>query len=62
MARDASGLEGEAPTLALGEEIAAFGLGSTVVLLFEPGRVRWRDETIGGSVRVGEPLGEQVSK
>ncbi len=52
--------EEAAPRLGLGEEIAAFGLGSTVVLLFEPGRVRLWDERIGTAVRFGEPLGEQV--
>ncbi len=49
------------PRLELGEEIAAFGLGSTVVLLFEPGRVRLRDERIGARVKVGEVIGEQVT-
>jgi phosphatidylserine decarboxylase len=48
------------PRLVPGEEIAAFGLGSTVVLLFEPGRVQLLDERIGRRVKVGEEVGKQV--
>jgi phosphatidylserine decarboxylase len=41
-----------------GEEIMAFHLGSTVVLLFEPGRIVVnRELTPGGVVRLGEPIG-----
>lgn len=43
-----------------GEEMGRFNLGSTVILLFEPGRVRW-DERLrpGQKVRLGERLGVQ---
>lgn len=41
-----------------GDELMAFHLGSTVVVLFEPGRVSLRSELQpGGVVKVGEPLG-----
>jgi phosphatidylserine decarboxylase len=41
-----------------GEEIMAFHLGSTVVLLFEPGRFRLDPELRPGSVmRLGQPIG-----
>jgi phosphatidylserine decarboxylase len=42
-----------------GQELGAFEMGSTVILLFEPGRVRL-DATVapGVRVRVGERLGE----
>ncbi len=40
-----------------GDEVMAFHLGSTVVLLFEPGRVRLAPELRPGvAVRLGEPL------
>jgi phosphatidylserine decarboxylase len=46
----------DAPPLHCGDEIAAFGLGSTVVLLFEPDRVEPVAETLGGAVRVGDAV------
>jgi phosphatidylserine decarboxylase len=52
----------EAPAVRCGEEIAAFGLGSTVVLLFEPGGVRLTLPPGGSQVRVGMPMGEQVPR
>lgn len=44
--------------LAAGDEMGRFFLGSTVVLLFEPGRVEW-DAALkaGDSVRMGQALG-----
>jgi phosphatidylserine decarboxylase len=39
-----------------GGELGAFEMGSTVILLFEPGRVRL-ELTAGQRVRVGEPIG-----
>jgi len=39
-----------------GDEIMAFHLGSTVVLLFEPGRVRLEHLQPGAEVRVGQPI------
>ncbi|GGD60418.1 phosphatidylserine decarboxylase [Erythrobacter arachoides] len=45
-------------TFAAGDEMGRFFLGSTVVLLFEPGRVEW-DESLGAgdAVRMGQALG-----
>jgi len=44
--------------LAAGAEMGRFFLGSTVVLLFEPGRVEWNiDMRAGDSVRMGQALG-----
>ncbi len=42
-----------------GEELGRFAMGSTVIVLFAPGRVRW-DEGLapGRSVRMGERIGE----
>ncbi len=40
-----------------GQELGAFEMGSTVILLFEPGRVRLDPRVAAGArVRVGEPL------
>ncbi|MFB0612136.1 archaetidylserine decarboxylase [Aurantiacibacter poecillastricola] len=45
-------------TFAAGDEMGRFFLGSTVVLLFEPGRVNWLgDLAAGDSVRMGQALG-----
>jgi len=42
-----------------GAELGRFNMGSTVIVLFEPGRARWRSALAAGtSVRVGECLGE----
>ena len=41
-----------------GAELGAFEMGSTVILVFEPGRVRLSERlTPGARVRVGEPIG-----
>jgi|AMFO01.1.fsa_nt_gi phosphatidylserine decarboxylase precursor len=44
--------------LAAGAEMGRFGMGSTVIALFPPGAVRWR-ESLGTAdpVRVGTPIG-----
>ena len=43
---------------AAGDEMGRFFLGSTVVLLFEPGKVEWLpDRVAGSSVRMGQALG-----
>lgn len=39
-----------------GDELGAFHLGSTVVLLFEPGRVKLVPKALGERVRMGEPI------
>jgi phosphatidylserine decarboxylase len=42
-----------------GQELGAFEMGSTVILLFEPGKVRLDPRlSPGARVRVGEPIGE----
>ena len=44
--------------VAKGEELGAFEMGSTVIVLFEPGRVRLDPRLAGGArVRVGEAIG-----
>jgi phosphatidylserine decarboxylase len=44
--------------VAKGQELGAFEMGSTVILLFEPGRVTLREDLVEGTrVRVGEPIG-----
>ena len=41
-----------------GEELGRFNMGSTVILLFEPGRAAWNSELAAGSmVRLGQSLG-----
>jgi phosphatidylserine decarboxylase len=46
-------------SLEKGAELGRFNMGSTVILLFEPERARWRPELRSGSVvRFGEPLGD----
>ena len=45
-------------SLAKGAELGRFNMGSTVILLFEPGRIRWADGlTPGRTLRYGERLG-----
>ena len=42
-----------------GAELGRFNMGSTVIVLFPPGRARWRPALAAGtSVRMGECLGE----
>jgi phosphatidylserine decarboxylase len=42
-----------------GEELGVFEMGSTVILLFEKGRIRWVESLVpGASVRVGRRIGE----
>jgi phosphatidylserine decarboxylase len=44
-----------------GEELGAFEMGSTVILLFEPGRATLREGLAEGTrLRVGEPIGGRV--
>lgn len=51
--------EGASPVhLDRGQEMGRFNMGSTVILLFPPGRVGWSDQFVAGStVRVGEAIG-----
>lgn len=51
----------EARDFAAGEEMGRFYLGSTVVLLFEPGRVAWLDGLKPGDpVRMGQAIGRRA--
>ncbi|WP_202388804.1 archaetidylserine decarboxylase [Pontixanthobacter aquaemixtae] len=50
--------EKAAPQLRAGDEMGRFLLGSTVILLFEPGKVQWADDLKPLSVvRMGQSLG-----
>jgi phosphatidylserine decarboxylase len=53
--------EGRPVRLERGAEMGRFNLGSTVVLLFEPGRIAW-EETLapGQKVRLGQRLGKVI--
>lgn len=47
--------------LAAGAEMGRFYLGSTVVLLFEPGRVEWLGGIVAGDpVRMGQAIGRRL--
>lgn len=47
---------------AAGDEMGRFYLGSTVVLLFEPGRVAWNDVLQpGAALRMGQAIGVRLS-
>ena len=55
----------EQPPLALarGAELGRFNLGSTVVLLFGRGAVRWDSRlATGAPIRMGEPLGRLAAE
>jgi phosphatidylserine decarboxylase len=44
-----------------GEELAVFEMGSTVILVFEPGRVALSDELVADApVRLGQPIGKAL--
>lgn len=46
-------------SLQKGDELARFEMGSTVILLFEPNRVRWDEGLVADSaVRMGKRMGE----
>ena len=45
-----------------GAELGRFNMGSTVILLFPPGRIAWNDDLRAGRVvRMGEPIGRIVA-
>ena len=51
----------EGPDFAAGDEMGRFYLGSTVVLLFEQGRVEWLPELEpGSSVRMGQAIAKRL--
>lgn len=53
----------EARHFAAGDEMGRFYLGSTVVLLFEPGRVEWLEHLAAGTpLRMGEPIATRLER
>jgi phosphatidylserine decarboxylase len=45
-------------TLAKGDEMARFNMGSTVILLFPPGASRWNEQMVAGqTLRMGQRIG-----
>jgi len=44
-----------------GDELGAFNLGSTVVLVWAPGRVAWTGLARGAAVRLGQPIAERAA-
>jgi phosphatidylserine decarboxylase len=58
-ARELAPVAGPGAQLARGDLLGWFNMGSTVVLLFPPGRVRWLAQfSAGMRIRVGQPLGQ----
>ncbi len=50
--------DGPPLALARGAEMGRFNMGSTVILLFPPGRIAWNDDLRAGRVvKMGEPIG-----
>jgi phosphatidylserine decarboxylase len=45
-----------------GEDLGAFHLGSTVVLLFEPHRIKLAELALGQRVRMGEPIARRATR
>ncbi len=55
--------ESEAPQLDAGAEMGRFLLGSTVILLFEPGKIKWlADLRAGDIVRMGQVIARKTSQ
>lgn len=53
---------GQARTFAAGDEMGRFYLGSTVVLVFEPGKAEWREGLKAGDpLRMGEAIGQRLT-
>jgi phosphatidylserine decarboxylase len=53
---------GQGRSFAAGDEMGRFYLGSTVVLLFEPGRVAWREDLKAGDpLRMGEAIARRLA-
>jgi phosphatidylserine decarboxylase len=56
--REVTRIPGPPATLEKGAELGRFNMGSTVILLFEPNRVRWHPQLQAGSVvRLGQSIG-----
>lgn len=55
--------QGRGQILAKGAEAARFNMGSTVVLIYEPGRMRWDNPLqAGATVRLGQRIGTLLSQ
>ena len=55
------GFAGAGHDFAAGDEMGRFHLGSTVVLLFEPGRVEWLDGfKVGDPLRMGQAIARRL--
>ncbi|UYV17282.1 archaetidylserine decarboxylase [Porphyrobacter sp. ULC335] len=53
---------GKGHAFAAGDEMGRFYLGSTVVVLFEPGRVEWREDLKPGDpLRMGQAIGQRLT-
>jgi phosphatidylserine decarboxylase len=48
--------------LARGEELGAFHLGSTTIIIFEPGSVALDSFSVGDTVRFGQPIGRSADR
>jgi phosphatidylserine decarboxylase len=58
-ARELTPVAGPGAQLARGDLMGWFNMGSTVILLFPKGMVRWQEQLAAGmSIRVGQPLGQ----
>jgi phosphatidylserine decarboxylase len=52
-----------APTLARGDEMGRFNMGSTVILLYGPGQAEWNDSLMtGDAVSMGRQIGTLLQK
>jgi phosphatidylserine decarboxylase len=60
-AHEARRIELANAALARGDDLAAFRLGSTVVLVFEPGKAALVGE-VGDVVRFGQPIGRRIDR
>ena len=49
------------PRVAAGDELATFHLGSTTIVVFEPGRVALSSFEPGARTRMGETIGRAIS-
>lgn len=51
--------ETDAPVLKIGAEMGRFNMGSTIIVLFEHGKMRWNDDFAAEkAVKVGEKIGQ----
>ncbi len=54
---------GSPPDLAQGREMGRFNMGSTIIVLFEPGKMGWSAHLNAGSkIKMGQPIGSTLSR